>query len=265
MICQKCGSEQKNGAKFCPKCGAKFGDQEPFLLYVQGFNSDHNIPYGEVQRGTVSAGDEVELVGVLPITMKRVKKVLKSESGIGIEVDKGSSGDVIGLELSDAESSDFELSQAICQPGSMSAFSEFEAVVIGEIGFLGLKQYPPDFAKIALHNNTSGGIYGKAFADKSSQVNDLHEDNLDQLVQTGSSITLGTYDVSAITIKNLRNAVTTLIDRCSDPISLIRCKLFVPVVIEKDQWFTITVNSVRPTDQQINVHQGLGCILKIIQ
>jgi len=99
---------------------------QPFLMPIQdvfSISGGGTVVTGRVERGVISVGDEVEIVGIRP-TGKAVC--------IGIEMfrkllDRAEAGDNAGVVLRGVNRDEVERGQVLCRPGSMHPRSRFEA------------------------------------------------------------------------------------------------------------------------------------------
>jgi elongation factor Tu len=101
---------------------------KPFLMAVEDvfvISGRGTVATGQIERGTVKIGDEVEIVGL----RGTVKTTI-----VGVEMfrkllDEGRAGDSVGLILRDIKREQIERGQILCKPGSVLAESQFEAEV----------------------------------------------------------------------------------------------------------------------------------------
>ena len=102
---------------------------KPFLMPVEDIFSitgRGTVATGRVERGTIKLTDEVEIVGIREETRKVVVT--------GIEMfrkylDDAQAGDNIGALLRGVQREDIERGQVLCQPGSITPHTKFEAQV----------------------------------------------------------------------------------------------------------------------------------------
>src|SRR5699024_694027 len=81
---------------------------------------------GRIERGTVSVGEEIEIVGIKNETKKAVVT--------GIEMfrktlEKGEAGDNVGLLLRGVTKDEVERGQVIAKPGSITPHTKFKAEI----------------------------------------------------------------------------------------------------------------------------------------
>ncbi|MFE2722586.1 EF-Tu/IF-2/RF-3 family GTPase [Kitasatospora sp. NPDC059327] len=98
---------------------------EPFLMSIVNVNSlpgGDTVLFGRIERGSVKAGDDVEIVGAgksLPATCA------------GVEVDRtaaeGGDGKAVAVLLRGIAAKDIELGQVLAKPGSFTARTTFKA------------------------------------------------------------------------------------------------------------------------------------------
>lgn len=101
---------------------------KPFLMAVEdvfGISGRGTVATGQIERGTVKVGDEVEIVGL---------GATRKTTIIGVEMfrkllDEGHAGDNVGLILRDVTREQIERGQILCKPGTVLAESAFKAEV----------------------------------------------------------------------------------------------------------------------------------------
>jgi elongation factor Tu len=101
----------------------------PFLMPVEdvfSITGRGTVATGRVEQGRVHTGDEVEIVGIKEQTDRTVVT--------GVEMfrkmlDEGQAGDNIGALLRGTKREDIERGQVLCQPGSITPHTKFEAEV----------------------------------------------------------------------------------------------------------------------------------------
>jgi len=102
---------------------------QPFLMPVEdvfSITGRGTVATGRVEQGKVNTGDEVEIVGIKEQTDKTVVT--------GVEMfqktlDEGQAGDNIGALLRGTKREDIERGQVLCQPGSITPHTKFDAEV----------------------------------------------------------------------------------------------------------------------------------------
>jgi elongation factor Tu len=80
---------------------------------------------GRVERGVVTVGEEMEIVGIRP-TMKKVVTGVEMFRKL---LDRGEAGDNVGLLLRGTERKDVERGQVVAKPGSITPHKQFRAEV----------------------------------------------------------------------------------------------------------------------------------------
>jgi elongation factor Tu len=102
--------------------------ERPFLMPVEDvftISGRGTVATGRVERGVVTVGDDVEIVG-----MKETHKTVAT----GVEMfrkilDRGEAGDNIGVLLRGVKRDEIERGQVLAQPGSITPHTRFEAEV----------------------------------------------------------------------------------------------------------------------------------------
>jgi elongation factor Tu len=100
----------------------------PFLMPIEGVHSITGlgtIVTGLIERGTVKAGDEVEILGF----GETLKSVVTSVETFQKILDLGEAGDNIGCRLRGVDKDAVRRGQVLAHPGSMKPHSKFEAEV----------------------------------------------------------------------------------------------------------------------------------------
>jgi len=101
---------------------------KPFLMPIEDIFSIQGrgtVATGRVERGVITVGENVEIVGIRP-TQKTV--------ATGVEMfrkllDRGEAGDNIGLLLRGTKRTEIERGQVICKPGSITPHTKFKGEV----------------------------------------------------------------------------------------------------------------------------------------
>lgn len=99
---------------------------KPFLMAVEDVFSivgRGTVATGRIERGVVTPGEAVELVGLKPT----IKTVAVSVEMFNKMLDKGIAGDNVGILLRGVKKEDVERGQVLTKPGSVTPHSEFEA------------------------------------------------------------------------------------------------------------------------------------------
>jgi elongation factor Tu len=100
----------------------------PFLMPIEGVHSITGlgtIVTGLIERGTVKAGDEVEILGF----GETLKSVVTSVETFQKILDEGTAGDNVGCRLRGVAKSAVRRGQMLARPGSMKPHRRFEAEV----------------------------------------------------------------------------------------------------------------------------------------
>jgi elongation factor Tu len=99
---------------------------QPFLMPIEdvfSISGRGTVVTGRVERGVVKVGEEIEIVGI--------KDTVKTTC-TGVEMfrkllDQGQAGDNVGVLLRGTKREDVERGQVLCQPGSITPHTVFEA------------------------------------------------------------------------------------------------------------------------------------------
>ncbi|MGR3779751.1 MAG: elongation factor Tu, partial [Albimonas sp.] len=99
---------------------------QPFLMPIEdvfSISGRGTVVTGRVERGIVTVGEEIEIVGIRPT---------KKTTVTGVEMfrkllDRGEAGDNIGALLRGVGRDDVERGQVLCKPGSVTPHTDFEA------------------------------------------------------------------------------------------------------------------------------------------
>jgi elongation factor Tu len=102
---------------------------KPFLMSVEdvfSITGRGTVATGRIEQGVVRVGEEVEIVGIRPKTVKTV--------ATGVEMfrkllDQGQAGDNVGVLLRGIKREDIERGQVLAKPGSITPHTEFTAQV----------------------------------------------------------------------------------------------------------------------------------------
>ncbi|WP_200763219.1 elongation factor Tu [Nitrosophilus alvini] len=101
---------------------------KPFLMPIEdvfSISGRGTVVTGRIERGVVSVGDEVEIVGIRPTQKTTVTGVEMFRK----ELDKGEAGDNVGVLLRGTKKEDVERGMVLCQPGSITPHRKFEAEI----------------------------------------------------------------------------------------------------------------------------------------
>ncbi len=102
---------------------------KPFLMPVEdvfSIKGRGTVGTGRIERGVITTGEEVEIVGLSDAT--------KKSTVTGVEMfrktlDRGEAGDNVGLLLRGVDKDDLTRGQVVCKPGSITPHKVFEAEV----------------------------------------------------------------------------------------------------------------------------------------
>ncbi|WP_281951956.1 elongation factor Tu [Nitrosophilus kaiyonis] len=101
---------------------------KPFLMPIEdvfSISGRGTVVTGRIERGIVKVGDEVEIVGIRPTQKTTVTGVEMFRK----ELDQGEAGDNVGVLLRGTKKEDVERGMVLCQPGSITPHTKFEAEV----------------------------------------------------------------------------------------------------------------------------------------
>ncbi len=101
---------------------------KPFLMPIEdvfSISGRGTVVTGRIERGVVKVGDEVEIVGIRPTQKTTVTGVEMFRK----ELDQGEAGDNVGVLLRGTKKEDVERGMVLCQPGSITPHTKFEAEV----------------------------------------------------------------------------------------------------------------------------------------
>ena len=101
---------------------------KPFLLPIEdvfSISGRGTVVTGRVERGVITVGDEVEIVGI---------KETQKTTCTGVEMfrkllDRGEAGDNVGLLVRGIKRDEVERGQVLCKPGSITPHTKFKAEV----------------------------------------------------------------------------------------------------------------------------------------
>jgi len=99
---------------------------QPFLMPIEdvfSISGRGTVVTGRVERGVVTVGDEIEIVGIKDTT---------KTTCTGVEMfrkllDRGEAGDNVGVLLRGTKRDDVERGQVLCKPGSVTPHTRFKA------------------------------------------------------------------------------------------------------------------------------------------
>jgi len=98
----------------------------PFLMPIEdvfSISGRGTVVTGRIERGIVTVGDEVEIVGIRPT----VKTVVTGVEMFRKLLDRGEAGDNIGALLRGTKREDVERGQVLAKPGSITPHTKFKA------------------------------------------------------------------------------------------------------------------------------------------
>ncbi len=99
---------------------------KPFLMPIEDiFNIEGRgtVVTGRIERGTVSLGEEVEIVGL----HATAKTTVTGIEAFNKQLDKGMAGDNAGVLIRGIKKEDVTRGQVLCKPGTTTPHTEFEA------------------------------------------------------------------------------------------------------------------------------------------
>jgi elongation factor Tu len=103
--------------------------EKPFLMSVEDvftISGRGTVPTGRVERGVLTRGEEVEIVGLQPQARKTVVTDIEM---FRKSLDRAEAGDNVGLLLRGVERDDVERGQVIAKPGSINPHTKFQSEV----------------------------------------------------------------------------------------------------------------------------------------
>jgi elongation factor Tu len=99
---------------------------QPFLMPIEdvfSISGRGTVVTGRVERGVITVGEEVEIVGIRP----NRKTICTGVEMFRKLLDRGEAGDNIGALLRGVGREDVERGQVLCKPGSVKPHTKFEA------------------------------------------------------------------------------------------------------------------------------------------
>jgi elongation factor Tu len=99
---------------------------QPFLMPIEdvfSISGRGTVVTGRVERGVITVGEEVEIVGIRP----NKKTICTGVEMFRKLLDRGEAGDNIGALLRGVGRDDVERGQVLCKPGSVKPHTKFEA------------------------------------------------------------------------------------------------------------------------------------------
>jgi elongation factor Tu len=101
----------------------------PFLMSVEdvfSITGRGTVATGRIERGVITVGEEVEIVGMRPESKKTVATGVEMFRKI---LDRGEAGDNVGVLLRGVEKREIERGQVLAKPGSITPHTNFKASV----------------------------------------------------------------------------------------------------------------------------------------
>ncbi|GAA4303801.1 elongation factor Tu [Compostibacter hankyongensis] len=102
---------------------------QPFLMSVEdvfSITGRGTVATGRIERGKVKVGDNVEIIGLIPESLKSTCTGVEMFKKI---LDEGEAGDNAGLLLRGIEKKDIRRGMVICHPGTITPHTEFKCEV----------------------------------------------------------------------------------------------------------------------------------------
>ncbi len=101
---------------------------KPFLMPIEdvfSISGRGTVVTGRIERGVVTVGDDVEIVGIRPTQTTKVTGVEMFRK----ELDKGEAGDNVGVLLRGTKKDEVERGQVLAEPGTITPHTKFEAEI----------------------------------------------------------------------------------------------------------------------------------------
>jgi len=102
---------------------------KPFVMPVEdvfSIKGRGTVPTGRVERGSIRAGDEVEIVG---LSLEKKKTIATSLEMFHKTLDSVEAGDAVGILLRGVDRSEIERGMVIAKPGSVTPHTKAEAQI----------------------------------------------------------------------------------------------------------------------------------------
>ncbi len=102
---------------------------KPFLMSIEdvfSIKGRGTVATGRIERGVIKVGDEAEIVGLAPETLKTI---ITGVEMFQKTLDEGQAGDNVGCLLRGVEKTDIQRGQVLCKPGSIKPHTKFEGQV----------------------------------------------------------------------------------------------------------------------------------------
>jgi elongation factor Tu len=87
------------------------------------------VATGRIERGVITVGEEVEILGMMPKDEKPLKSVVTGVEMFRKLLDRGEAGDNAGLLLRGIDKDQIGRGMVICKPGSVKPHASFKAEV----------------------------------------------------------------------------------------------------------------------------------------
>ena len=105
---------------------------QPFLMPVEdvfSITGRGTVATGRIERGVITVGEEVEILGMMPKDAKPMKSVVTGVEMFRKLLDRGEAGDNAGLLLRGIDKEAISRGMVICKPGSVKPHAAFKAEV----------------------------------------------------------------------------------------------------------------------------------------
>ncbi|MFZ2899736.1 MAG: elongation factor Tu [Saprospiraceae bacterium] len=105
---------------------------QPFLMPIEdvfSITGRGTVATGRIERGVITVGEEVEILGMMPKDEKPLKSVVTGVEMFRKLLDRGEAGDNAGLLLRGIDKDQIGRGMVICKPGSVKPHANFKAEV----------------------------------------------------------------------------------------------------------------------------------------
>ena len=105
---------------------------QPFLMPVEdvfSITGRGTVATGRIERGVITVGEEVEILGMMPKDAKPMKSTVTGVEMFRKLLDRGEAGDNAGLLLRGIDKDAIGRGMVICKPGSVKPHAHFKAEV----------------------------------------------------------------------------------------------------------------------------------------
>jgi elongation factor Tu len=105
---------------------------QPFLMPIEdvfSITGRGTVATGRIERGVITVGEEVEILGMMPKDEKPLKSVVTGVEMFRKLLDRGEAGDNAGLLLRGIDKDQIGRGMVICKPGSVKPHASFKAEV----------------------------------------------------------------------------------------------------------------------------------------